>query len=179
MKRRILVLVLLPIVAVVSCCKTQMKEAKKRYDRPLPPGRFALRKITDPLEIPDFTQACLNLTDLRKAIDHSLSYMHKPSSKQFYPSGQITHNQALESLKAFAEMLDSGLSGSQLNLAIRERFDVYISIGCDDMGTVLFTGYYTPIFVDGAHRSLRLSVVRAARRPGESIERRHTRSSRT
>ena len=149
MKIRILLLVLLPIVAVVSCCGTQTRQIKKRYDRPLPPGRFALRKITDPLEIPDFTQACLNLADLRKAIDHSLSYLHKPSSRQFYPSGQITHAQAMESLDAFAEMLDSGLSGSQLNLAIRERFDVYISIGCDDMGTVLFTGYYTPIF-DGS-----------------------------
>ena len=90
--------------------------------------------------------ACLNLTDLRQAIDNSRSYLNKPSSRQFFPVSGITHSKALESLDAFAEMLDSGLRGPQLNQAIREQFDVYISIGCDDQGTVLFTGYYTPIF---------------------------------
>jgi membrane-bound lytic murein transglycosylase A len=29
---------------------------------------------------------------------------------------------------------------------IKERFDIYMSRGCDDLGTVLFTGYYRPIF---------------------------------
>ncbi len=151
MKHRILLLTLLPMIAVVSCCRTQQK--KTHYDRPLPPGQFALRKITDPREIPDFTMACLDLANLRKAIDHSLSYLHKPSSLDFYPSGQITHSQALESVKAFADMLDSGLSGSRLNDEIREKFDVYISVGCDDRGTVLFTGYYTPIFEGSLDRT--------------------------
>jgi membrane-bound lytic murein transglycosylase A len=112
----------------------------------LPPGQYALRKITNPVEIPDFTMACLNLTDLREAIDNSRSYLNKPSSKQFFPVSGITHSKTQESLDAFAELLDSGLRGPQLNQAIREKFDVYISIGCDDIGTVLFTGYYTPIF---------------------------------
>jgi membrane-bound lytic murein transglycosylase A len=33
-----------------------------------------------------------------------------------------------------------------MNEVLREKFDTYISVGCDDQGTVLFTGYYTPIF---------------------------------
>jgi membrane-bound lytic murein transglycosylase A len=143
---------LLLIVVLTSCCQKQ-QQAKMRYDRPLPPGQFALRKITDPREIPDFTAACRDLAGLRKAIDHSLSYLHKPSSRTFYPSGQITHDQALESVQAFADMLDSGLSGSQLNNEIRLKFDVYTSIGCDDRGTVLFTGYYTPIFEGSLQRT--------------------------
>jgi membrane-bound lytic murein transglycosylase A len=147
MKKRILHSVLLLVVAFTCCCRTPTKETKETsYDRPLPPGQHALRKITNPHEIPDFTMACLNLTDLRQAIDHSRSYLNKPSSQQFFPVSGITHSQALESLDAFAEMLDSGLRGPQLNQAIQEKFDVYISIGCDDQGTVLFTGYYTPIF---------------------------------
>ncbi|MHC4535049.1 MAG: MltA domain-containing protein, partial [Planctomycetota bacterium] len=36
-----------------------------------------------------------------------------------------------------------------MNEAIRAKFDVYMSVGCDNVGTVLFTGYYTPIF-DGS-----------------------------
>jgi membrane-bound lytic murein transglycosylase A len=147
MKKRILHSLLLLVVVFTCCCRTPTKEPQKAsYDRPLPPGQYALRKITDPSEIPDFSIACLNLTNLRDAIDNSRSYLNKPSSKQFFPVSGITHRRALESLDEFAEMLDSGLRGPQLNQAIREKFDVYISIGCDDQGTVLFTGYYTPIF---------------------------------
>jgi membrane-bound lytic murein transglycosylase A len=146
MKKWILLSILLFVVAFTFSCKTPTKEIKTAYDRPLPPGASALRKITNPLEIPDFTMACLNLTNLREAIDHSRDYLHKPSSRQFFPISGITHNRVLESLDVFAELLDSGLRGAELNMAIRNRFDVYTSIGCDDKGTVLFTGYYTPIF---------------------------------
>jgi membrane-bound lytic murein transglycosylase A len=146
MKKRIFLLVLLLFVALAFSCRSPTKETKIPYDRPLPPGQYALRKITNPLEIPDFTMACLNLTDLRGAIDNSRSYLNKSSSRQFFPVSGITHSRVMESLDAFAELLDSGLRGPQLNQAIREKFDVYISVGCDDIGTVLFTGYYTPIF---------------------------------
>jgi membrane-bound lytic murein transglycosylase A len=153
MKKRILLSVLLFVIAFTFSCKTPTKETKIPYDRPLPPGASALRKITNPLEIPDFTLACLNLTDLRQAIDNSRNYLRKPSSRQFFPVSGITHNQALESLDAFAEMLESGLRGQELNIAIRNKFDVYMSVGCDDNGTVLFTGYYTPIFNGSLRRT--------------------------
>lgn len=150
MKKRILTSTLLLIGLVIPGCKAPVKEQEKiSYDRPLPPGQLALRKITNPAEIPDFTMGCLDLTELRGAINNSLSYLKKPSSQMFYPLGDITHAKAVESLEAFAKLLDSGLGGAQLNQAIREKFDVYTSIGCDDLGTVLFTGYYTPIF-DGS-----------------------------
>jgi len=118
----------------------------KQYDRPLPPGQLALRKITDPRDIPDFTIACENLSMLRQTIDGSIRYLNKPSSRAFFPYGEITHDHALNSLKAFANMLEGNPSPGQLNLAIREKFDVYTSVGWDGSGTVLFTGYYTPIF---------------------------------
>ena len=150
MKKGILLSAVLACVLTLWGCKAPMKEEQKiSYDRPLPPGQLALRKITNPAEIPDFTMACLSLDELRASIGHSIAYLQKPSSQQFYPLGDITHSRALQSLEAFAKMLDSGLAGGQLNLAIREKFDVYMSIGCDDQGTVLFTGYYTPIF-DGS-----------------------------
>ncbi len=145
MKKNILLLTLLLIGVAIVGCRTQ-EEAKTPYDNPLPFGQPALRKITNPHEIPDFTMACLDLVDLRTAIDNSLNYLRKPSSRQFFPCGEITHTRAVDSLNAFAELLDSGLTVRGLNEAIRERFDVYMSVGCDDRGTVLFTGYYTPIF---------------------------------
>jgi len=122
---------------------------QKDYFRQLPPGELALRKITDPQQIPDYTKACSNLNGLQEAIARSLSYMAKPSSKNFYPYGDITHEQAVRSLQELEKLVSLKLSPQQMNKVLREKFDTYISVGCDDQGTVLFTGYYTPIF-DGS-----------------------------
>ncbi len=153
MARKILLSALLLVWLFFSGCRTHPEQIETPYDRPLPPGAHALRKITDPAEIPDFTMACLDLKDLLDAVGNSLSYLSKPSSRGFFPSGEITHARAVESLEAFGDLLDSGLRGRQLNQAIREKFDVYISVGCDDRGTVLFTGYYTPIFAGSQVRT--------------------------
>jgi len=147
--RRGIVAVLAGVIVVAGCQK-QVKIEKPDYLRQLPPGELALRKITDPAQIPSMTIACYDADyALQKAIGHSLSYLAKPSSQQFFPYGEITHEQAVASLEAFAGLLDSGLRGHELEAKIREMFDVYISVGWDDAGTVLFTGYYTPIF-DGS-----------------------------
>jgi len=116
------------------------------YNRPLPPGTSALRKVTDPSRIPDFTVACAQPHRLREAIDASLHYLAKPSSRRHYPRCGISHERVVASLKAFRALLDSGLSPAEMNAAIRRRFDVYESVGCDMKGTMLVTCYYTPIF---------------------------------
>jgi membrane-bound lytic murein transglycosylase A len=150
MKQKVFLSILLIISAFICGCKAKPKQVEGlKYDKQLPLGASALRKITNPDQIPDFTLACMDLAELRGAIDKSLSYLNKPSSKKYFPVSDITHSQVVDSLKAFAGLLDSGLSGNQLNAAIRDKFDVYMSVGCDDEGTVLFTGYYTPIF-DGS-----------------------------
>ena len=148
MKNRVLLSATLVaiVLAAVGCQKPRARIVAPQYDRPLAPGQLALRKITNPAELPDFTDACHNLSNLSTAIDNSLDYLKKPSSNQFYPYADITHEQVVHSLTAFNDLLKSGLTGSQLNDAIRQKFDVYMSVGCDDAGTVLFTGYYTPIF---------------------------------
>ncbi len=137
------------VFAAVGCQKPQARIFAPQYDRPLAPGQLALRKITNPVDIPDFTDACHNLANLSTAIDNSLNYLKKPSSQRFFPYADITHEHAVRSLTAFKDLLNSGLTGRQLNDSIRQRFDVYESVGCDNAGTVLFTGYYTPIF-DGS-----------------------------
>jgi membrane-bound lytic murein transglycosylase A len=158
MKIRIIFLGLLLIIAflvLASCQKrtslvlTDYPKPPKNYNRHLPPGELALRKITDPNQIPDYTLVCSDTDRLKEAIANSLNYMAKPSSKKFYPYGDITHEQAVRSLRELENLVTLGLSPQQMNAVLRERFDTYISVGCDDQGTVLFTGYYTPIF-DGS-----------------------------
>lgn len=125
------------------------RTVEKDYLRQLPPGELALRKITDPDQIPDYTKAAGDLDGLLEAINHSLNYMAKPSSERFYPYGEITHGQAVKSLQELRKLVLSGLPPVELNKILREKFDTYISVGCDNQGTVLYTGYYTPIF-DGS-----------------------------
>jgi membrane-bound lytic murein transglycosylase A len=128
---------------------TDVPLPQKDYTRQLPPGELALRKITDPRQIPDYTKACSDIDGLLESIERSLNYMTKPSSKQFYPYGDISHEQAVRSLQELKNIVALKLSPQQMNIVLREKFDTYISVGCDDQGTVLFTGYYTPIF-DGS-----------------------------
>lgn len=122
------------------------REFPKDYSRQLPPGELALRKITDPKQIPDYTKACSDIDGLKEAIARSLSYLAKPSSQKFYPYGDITHERAVRSLQELEKLVSAKLPPEQMNTVLREKFDTYISVGCDDQGTVLFTGYYTPIF---------------------------------
>lgn len=137
------ILVFIACVFLLTGCKGKQKP---QYDKPLAPGQLALRKITDPSQIPDFTTACRNTVDCRGAAEKSLHYLSKPSSHDHYPIGDITHERVVQSLKTFIELLDSGLDAGSISTQIREKFDVYLSVGYDNEGTVLFTGYYTPIF---------------------------------
>ena len=141
--------------ALVGCEQPEqrlMEFPMKDYNRPLPPGAQALRKITDPSRLPDFTRACSQRHRLVEAIEHSLHYLAKPSSHEAYPCCGITHARVVASLESFRDLLSGNLPPEQMNAAIRHRFDVYESVGCDMKGTVLATCYYTPIF-EGSLRS--------------------------
>ncbi len=115
------------------------------YGRPLAAGQLALRKIP-PEQYPDFSPGFADLAGLERAIRYSQEYLRKPSSQRYFPYGEITHRQAVDSLEAFLSLIRSGRSPQELDAALRQDFEVYQSIGWDDRGTVLFTGYYTPIF---------------------------------
>ena len=115
------------------------------YSRELGPGELALRQIL-PDAYPDFSRGFYERAGLDQALDHSIQYLHKPSSQRYYPYGEISHARALASLVAFKGVLDEARTPEQLDALVRQRFDVYQSVGCDRRGTVYFTGYYTPIF---------------------------------
>ena len=154
MKQRMLLGLALLMIVISASCRTRRVEPKIEYDRPLPPGQLALRKITDPNRFPDFTQGWRDLDTLQAAIRKSQSYLAKPSSKQYFPYGDVNHDRAVKSLDTFLTLLDSGARSDEINGLVRAHFDVYESVGCDDRGTVLFTGYYTPIFDGSLTRTL-------------------------
>jgi membrane-bound lytic murein transglycosylase A len=122
-----------------------MMEVQEDFSRPLPPGELALRKLEDPGDWPDIDRACTNRYLLDRAIANSLDYLVKPSSETYFPYGQISHEHAVASLEKLRQLLAGDLTDDALAGAIRRQFDVYTSVGWDGKGTVLFTGYYTPI----------------------------------
>jgi membrane-bound lytic murein transglycosylase A len=85
---------------------------------------------------------------LRAAIAHSLSYLATPSADKVYasPVAGITKDQVVRGLKQLDEVVATAADQEALNAAIKAKFRAFMSVGCDQRGTVLFTGYYTPIF---------------------------------
>ena len=141
----------LALVLLGACNKpaTEMQPfqplAQRDYSAPLPEGALALRRIK-PEAYPDFSRGYYNRAGLEQAIRHSLDYLAKPSSRRYFPYGDISHARAVASLERFLTILSETTSPEELDRTVRREFDVYQSVGCDGGGTVYFTGYYCPIF---------------------------------
>ncbi|MCH2132241.1 MAG: MltA domain-containing protein [Phycisphaerales bacterium] len=120
--------------------------ARTDYSRPLPEGEQALVKITDPDQLPDL-EAAWQQRDLflRDAMDESITWFDKNSTVEWYPSCGIDHAQARASVVALRELLETAPDARTFRSELLRKFDVYQSVGCDGEGTVLFTGYFSPV----------------------------------
>lgn len=146
MPRHINALISACIVALIlTGCKTA--KGKKDYNRPLPPGASALRLLLDPAQWPDLIEPFEQRdTELTAALERSQSWFAIPSSKQFFPLGDVSHIRAQASVYAFRTLLAQSASASEFEKALHDEFNCYTSVGFDDRGSVLYTGYFTPIF---------------------------------
>jgi membrane-bound lytic murein transglycosylase A len=145
MQRLIIPLLVCLIIVAASGCRLRSRSPDAQYDRPLAPGAVALQELSVS-EFPRFTVDSDDRPGLRKAIAHSLKYLSAPSAAQHFPIGGITQAQTRAGLELLDQLLTSGADDRTINQMIRERLRVFRSIGFDNRGTVLFTGYYTPIF---------------------------------
>jgi membrane-bound lytic murein transglycosylase A len=117
------------------------------YMRQLPPGAEALRLVTDPARLPDLAAAYRDHDALLlEAIDRSRTWFTKPSSQRYFPMLGFTHEQAAASLEAMDRLLAESPGPEAFQSRCLELFDVYESVGYNGEGTVLFTGYFSPIF---------------------------------
>ncbi|GDY11214.1 hypothetical protein LBMAG53_00910 [Planctomycetota bacterium] len=135
---------LLVLLALAGC---QYRGAKsKDYARPLPPGRNALEAVSAD-ELPELTIATAGREQLREGIRRSLAYLASGTATKTYANGVagFTREQIVASLTELDRILATAASDGELNDRIKAKFRAWRSVGCDDRGTVLFTGYYTPI----------------------------------
>ncbi|MEC8855434.1 MAG: MltA domain-containing protein, partial [Planctomycetota bacterium] len=138
--------VLIALYALIfSGCQSPEKAPEEdllgKYERPLPAGAPALRKVP-PSQWPKVdTNFRRNPTDLVKAGKRSLAWFDKKSTTNHFPIEGISHAHAKASVERLLQLLRTSRSGEAFTRALRRDFDCYMSIGCDDEGTVLFTGY--------------------------------------
>jgi len=86
---------------------------------------------------------------LLKSIDYSLSYLASPGAAQAYRQYAvpgITRDRVRRSLVRFRQLVVSSRSPAELQAAVNREFIFYKSVGKDEQGTVLFTGYFEPIY---------------------------------
>jgi membrane-bound lytic murein transglycosylase A len=139
------------LIMLMSGCQSQQvvreQPAGPDYGRPLPPGKSALRLITDESRYPDLAAAYHHRDAyLSEALEQSLLWFAAPSSRQFFPFEDVTHERARASVTAMKDLIERSPSEYAFLADVRRMFDVYQSVGYDDRGTVLFTGYYSPDF---------------------------------
>jgi len=116
-----------------------------------PPEELALvRKST--FAYPNFSDD-LTFDGLEHGILKSIAYLQKVPADRSYQFGKDRFNAAhvMQSLQYFLDFIRTNPSSRELKKFIRSNYSVYQSIGRDQKGEVLFTGYYEP------HLSGRLS----------------------
>lgn len=93
---------------------------------------------------------------LLKAIDYSLRYLASPAAAQAYqryPVPGINRDRVRRSVVRFRQLVVASRSPAQLQTAVKHEFVFYKSVGKDNQGTVLFTGYFEPIYAASRKRT--------------------------
>jgi membrane-bound lytic murein transglycosylase A len=129
-------LVLTTVIAVfIAGCPAPIKK---------PPEELPLvRRST--FSYPDFRDD-MALDGLEHSILKSLDYLQKVPADRTYQFGEDRFDAAhlIQSLKHFLNFIQTNPSNKELKKFIRSNYHVYQSVGRNQRGEVLFTGYYEP-----------------------------------
>lgn len=109
-----------------------------------PPVESALVR-TSVFSYPDFADD-MEFDGLEHSISKSIAYLQRVPADRIYQFGPDIFNAAhlTQSLQQFLDFIRANPSDRDLKKFIRENFLVYQSIGRNQKGEVLFTGYYEP-----------------------------------
>ena len=94
------------LLASLSACKSAPD-----YGRPLPDGAPALLPLGPDDKCPDFAPQWSERADILPALDNSIAWTKKPSSKQYFPIEGVTLERLQSSLEHFRSALAESKSG--------------------------------------------------------------------
>ena len=147
----LLILWILGVSILPPGCSSGPVPTNPQYGRQLEAGERALRKV-DPDEVRAQLIEAYGLREdgLSVALERSMTWYKAPSSQSHFPfhtqNDQITHERAKRSVSSLHKILKNSSTASGFAQEVTARFDIYQTVGWDSDGTVLFTGYYAPIF---------------------------------
>lgn len=135
------------LLLIGSGCRARDRGGKADFARPLAAGESALQELRQH-EYPRFSLRQTDVQALRQGIGHSMTFLQSPSATRHFPINNIRHAQVQRGLQQLDQLLQQRphLTDNELNDYIRRHFRIFRSVGYDRRGSVLFTGYYTPIF---------------------------------
>jgi membrane-bound lytic murein transglycosylase A len=128
------------LLAAASACRTP------DYGRPLPEGWPALLPLAKGEERPQLDDEWFDRAEILPALERSIDWYGRPSSREFFPIEGVTHERARASVLRMRELLTRSISAGEFDGAVALEFEFFKSAGWDGKGGgVLFTGYCTPI----------------------------------
>jgi membrane-bound lytic murein transglycosylase A len=130
--------VALVTLAMTIGCYPVLKKEAQRPEEALRQVRFFPPPFRDDMDRDSLTLA----------ITRNLEYLGRlnPETRFQYGLHDFTLQQVRESQEAFLDLLSKGFDEDQLSKEIRKRFRVYRATGRVGDRSVLFTGYYEPIY---------------------------------
>jgi membrane-bound lytic murein transglycosylase A len=125
------------IVFIMGCYPALRKEAENP-EQALTRVRFFY---------PDFSDD-MDLASLQKALEENLQYLRRlrPDFTFEYGPDRYTAQQVVESQEAFLNILAANPGPGELDRLIKKHFLVYEAAGREGNRSVLFTGYFEPVF---------------------------------
>ncbi|MBW1767588.1 MAG: MltA domain-containing protein [Deltaproteobacteria bacterium] len=130
-------LISLIVICIFGCYPTLKKEASRPEDA-LTPVRYFYPTFHDDMD----------LDSLKTVIKRNLVYLNRidPKTTFHYGPHQFTCRQVRESQEFFLKLIIENHDWKHLNRKIRKQFRVYRAAGRAGNNTVLFTGYFEPVF---------------------------------
>lgn len=121
---------------------------------PRPPAEEAVMALLSSRDYPEFSDDMTH-DGLEHALLKSLAYLQKiPIDRQFaFGQDRYTTEHLIRSLQYFLEFVQTRPNTDELDEFIRANYRVYRSVGRNDNGEVLYTGYYEPDLRGSLHRS--------------------------
>jgi membrane-bound lytic murein transglycosylase A len=132
------------VVLLGACLALSLSACGPEPKVPVDAGR-ALELVPEdqwPLLLDD-----LDAYSLTEAIDQSVAYLRRLPPDRLFTFGprQVTAEQMARSLEQWRGLLFQLPSPAQRRAMLQRHFELYRSVGSDNQGRVLFTGYYEPV----------------------------------
>ncbi len=122
-------------------------------------------------ELPVFADTFQSKAGFIKAAKKTLSYLGKSTGPKYVRVGGRDYGPAIlaDSIRELLKILDEAKTPEELDSLVRERFDVFQSVGSDGQGKVVFSSYYQPALPASTKKSPKYPIP-IYRRPADMVE---------